>query len=186
MNITRGKLGGVAHITFEPREDARGFFMRIYDKKLFETHGIHREWVEESQSFTKLRGTVRGLRFQYPPHAEAKLVRLWSGEAFVVAVDLRKGSPTMGQWEGVVLAEGRNMLFVPRGFAMGMCTVTDDCHLHYRMDTHYHPESQGAIRWDDPDLKIIWPVARAAAISERDMKAMSFQEFVQVRGGLLT
>jgi dTDP-4-dehydrorhamnose 3,5-epimerase len=178
------ELGGVFEITPERHEDNRGFFMRTYDDNVFAEHGLHCEWVQENHSFSRKKGTVRGLHFQFPPHSETKLVRGVSGEIFMAFVDLRKGSATFGKWSSLVLSEAnKKMLYVPKGFALGMCAVTDNCTLLYKMDNYYFPESEDAIRWDDPDIGIEWPV-KEPVLSEKDARAGSFADFEQTYGGL--
>ena len=185
MIIKELNIKGVFEIELEPKNDDRGFFMRAYDDKIFAEHGIHKSWVQENQSFSAKKGTVRGFHFQYPPHMEARLVRVLLGEAFFAFVDLRKGSETFGKWGSVVLSEEeKNMLFVPRGFMLGMCTLADNTTLFYKMDNYYAPESAETIKWNDPDLDIEWPVKEPAAISERDLKGKSFKDFKRLHGEL--
>ncbi len=191
MIFTEKKLKGVFEIRLEPHEDNRGFFMRTYDSKTFADHGLDRHWMQESQSHSNTKGTLRGLHFQFPPHNEAKLIRLANGEAFFAFVDLRKGSKTFGKWDSAVLsAKKKNMLFVSKGFALGMCTLTDDCDLLYKMDEAYAPGKDGTIKWDDPELNIQWPIkelkiARENLImSDKDKSAMSFKDFAKKHGGI--
>lgn len=185
MIIRERKLKGTFEIILEPHEDLRGFFMRTYDKEIFEKYGMAREWVQENESFSRQKGVIRGLHFQYPPHSEGKLMRISSGEAFLVWVDLRKGSSTFGQWDSMELSsQNKNMVYTPRGFANGLCTLSDDCTLLYKMDNYYHPEAQEAILWNDPDLNIRWPIKEPKGLSERDLNAKSFKEFVNIYGGL--
>ncbi len=185
MKVKEMKLKGVFEITLEPREDSRGFFVRTYDEEIFKKYGIAREWVQENESFSKKKGVIRGLHFQYPPHSEGKLMRVSSGEAFLVWVDLRKGSPTLGKWDAAeISSKNKKMVYTPRGFANGLCTLSDDCTLLYKMDNHYHPEVQDAILWNDPDLGIEWPVSDPSELSERDLKGKNFGEFLKISGGL--
>ena len=185
MKIRTLKLAGTFEIQLEPHEDERGFFMRTYDKKIFEEHDIHHDWVQESESFSRHKGTVRGLHFQHPPYAEGKLVRMSSGEGFVVWVDIRKGSPTFGTWDSIVLsAQKKNAVFVPRGFANGLCTLSDNCILLYKIDNYYNPEAQDEILWNDPDIGIIWSLEKPTIISEKDKNAKNFKIFVDKYGGL--
>lgn len=184
MEFTERKLAGTFAVTLEPHGDARGFFVRTYELDAFVKNVAGREWVEESLSFSKEKGTVRGLHFQHPPHAEGKYLTLASGEAFLVWVDLRAGSPTFGQWDSMVLTAGKNAVYTPRGFANGLCTLSDDCTLLYKMDTRFHPESQDVIRWDDPDIGIVWPIEKPVVLSERDRGAASFADFKTRFGGL--
>lgn len=184
MLIKEKKLKGVFEIELESHKDHRGFFMRTYDDTVFRNHGLHTDWVQENHSYSKNKGTLRGLHFQFPPHAETKLVRAASGEIFMAFVDLRKGSPTFGQWDSIILSENKlNMLYLPEGLALGMCTLTDKATLLYKMGNYYAPESQGVIRWDDPDIGIDWPVDKPI-LSERDAGAMSLKEFVSTHKGL--
>lgn len=184
MLMKERKFKGVFEIDLEPLEDQRGFFMRTYNEKIFRNYGLHQNWVQENQSYSKKRGTLRGLHFQFPPYAETKLIRAVGGELFMVFVDLRKGFSTFGQWDSLILSEAnKKMLYIPRGFALGMCTLTDDCTLLYKMDNYYVPESQGIIKWDDPNIGIDWPVDDPI-ISDKDSKAKSFREFVEKYGGL--
>lgn len=187
MIIRERKLKGTFEIELEPREDHRGFFVRTYDEEIFEKFGIARKWVQENESFSKKKGVIRGLHFQYPPHSEGKLMRISSGKAFLVWVDLRRGSPTLGEWDSVeISSQNKKMVYTPRGFGNGLCTLSDDCTLLYKMDNYYHSESQDAILWNDPDLNIKWPVSEPSELSERDLKGKSFKEFLKLSGGLET
>ena len=169
MIFTPTPLAGSYLITLEPVEDHRGWFARYYDEKLFEQIGHHAPWIQLNHSFTYKKGTVRGLHYQRPPHAEVKLVRCISGWVYDVIVDLRKDSPTFRQWYGVTLsAVNRNMMYVPEGFAHGFQTLEDDCELLYHHSAAFTPEAESGIRYDDPALKISWPL-RAGEISDRDL-----------------
>jgi len=184
MIIKEGKIKGIFEIKLEPHKDYRGFFMRTYDEKIFRDHGLHKDWVQESHSYSKEKNILRGLHFQFPPYAEAKLIRAVTGEIFIIVVDLRKYSPTFGKWDSMIISENNNkMIYIPRGFALGMYTITDNCTLLYKIDNYYTPEGQGAIKWNDPDISIIWPV-KNPSISKRDSRAISFKEFVDKYGGL--
>ena len=158
--------------------------MRVYDDTVFRNYGLHQNWVQESHSYSKKKGTLRGLHFQLPPHTETKLVRAVGGEIYMAFVDLRKGLSTFGQWDSIVLSEdNKKMLYIPKGFALGMCTLTDNCTLLYKMDNYYTPESQDTIKWDDPDIGINWPLDNPI-LSEKDSGAKSFKEFAETYGGL--
>ena len=159
--------------------------MRTYDKKIFETAGLADDWVQESESFSRHRGTIRGLHFQHPPSAESKLIRVTSGEAFIVWVDIRKGSETFGAWDSLVLSERtRSVVYIPRGFANGMCTLSDNCALFYKIDNYFSSEAQDEILWNDPDIGIEWSITEPKIISERDRNAKSFKVFIERYGGL--
>lgn len=168
MKITPRRLAGTFEIALEPRADDRGGFMRVYDRDLFVRHGLPGDWVQANESWSR-RGVVRGLHFQRPPHAEAKLVRVVAGAAFDVFVDLRLGSPTYGQWDSVELSrERRNAVLIPRGFAHGFCALEDNTVVGYLVDNAYAPQAEGGLAWDDPQVAIAWPLAGAAIVSEKD------------------
>ncbi len=172
-------LKGAFEIQLEFKEDVRGFFMRTYDNEFFKKHGLDRTWVQESESFSRLKGTIRGLHLQLPPHTEAKIVRVLTGEVFFAVVDLRKDSPTFAKWASVIVSEeNKKMIYVPEGLALGMMALTDNCRLHYKIDRVHSPESAWTIKWDDSDLAISWPLAKPAAISEKDANAKSFKDFL--------
>jgi dTDP-4-dehydrorhamnose 3,5-epimerase len=184
MLIKESKIKGVFEITLEPQVDNRGLFMRTYDEKIFGESGLNRIWVQENHSYSRKKGTLRGLHFQFPPRAEVKLVRAVRGEIFMAYVDIRKGSPTFGKWESLVLSENNlKVLYVTRGIALGMCTLTDNCTLLYKMGDYYVPESQGTIKWNDPDIGIKWPTDKPI-ISEKDTAAMRFKDFIAKYKGL--
>ena len=158
-------------------QDERGFFLETYsDKKLVEG-GISADWVQDNHSMSTKKGVLRGLHFQNAPFTQAKLVRVTKGSVYDVIVDLRKDSPTFGKWEGFTLtAENFEMLFVPRGFAHGFCTLEDNTEFQYKCDNYYAKESEDAIIWNDPTLNIAWPVTDPI-LSEKDAKAQTFAEF---------
>jgi len=185
MLIKESKIKGVLEIELEPHEDQRGFLMRTYDEVIFKKYGLQQRWVQESHSYTKKRGTIRGLHFQFPPSSEIKLIRVITGEIYTVFLDLRKSSFSFGQWGNINLSgDNKKMLYIPRGFALGMCTLNDDCSVLYKMSDNYVPEKQGVIKWDDPDLNIDWPLSRDPIISERDAAAKSFKDFIETCGSL--
>jgi len=150
--------------------DSRGYFMETYQAKEFLRIGISAEFVQDNQAGSVHAGTIRGLHFQRPPYAQAKLVRVLSGTIFDVAVDVRQGSPTFGQWIGVQLdAETGEQIFVPRGFAHGYCTLADRTTVAYKCDNLYRREAEGGIHYADPALAIAWPVPpRKAIVSDKD------------------
>lgn len=168
MKFEALSIPGVWEITLAPRGDARGYFMRTYDEMLFAEHGLARKWVQENQSLSTETGTVRGLHFQRGEHAETKLVRALVGRLLDVIVDVRAGSPTFGQHLAVELsAEKQNALFVPRGFAHGFCVIKAPVLMAYKVDNYYSPSAEGGLLWNDPALKIDWPVNEAIT-SEKD------------------
>jgi len=185
MLIKKRKLKGIFEIDLEPHIDKRGLFMRTYDEKAFKQYGLQRNWVEENHSFSMKKGTIRGLHFQFSPFLEAKLIRVVQGKVFKVYVDLRKNSTTFGKWESIILSEdNKKMLYVPQGFALGMCSLTDNSVVLYKMDNYYTPKAQGTIKWDDPDIGIKWPLKKGFIISDKDKEAMSFKEFFRIYGSI--
>lgn len=168
--ITPLALPEVLLITPKRHGDARGWFAETWSRKTLGDAGITCDFVQDNQALNAKKGTVRGLHFQTAPHPQAKLVRVLRGAIYDVAVDVRPGSATFGQWVGAELtAEGGEQLLVPRGFAHGYCTLTDDCELFYKVDGLYAPDCEGGVIWNDPDLAIDWPVSAEAAItSDKD------------------
>lgn len=149
-------IEGVKVVDVKLYGDARGGFMETYREENFVAGGIDASFVQDNQS-SSVQGVLRGLHFQIE-HPQAKLVRVISGTVFDVAVDLREGSPTWGQWEGVVLsAENRRQFFVPRGFAHGFLVLSETAEFCYKCDDIYHPGDEGGIMWNDPELGIEWP-----------------------------
>lgn len=159
--------------------DSRGYFMETFSHRDFLEMGIDANFVQENQSLSARWGTIRGLHFQTPPHAQAKLVRVLKGKIFDVAVDLRRGSPTFAQWCAAILtAEGGEQLFVPRGFAHAFCTLAPNTEVAYKVDDYYAPNCDTGILWNDPDIAIKWPIPTANAIlSERDIRHPPLSQF---------
>lgn len=179
MEFIEQAIRGVWEIRLRPIGDHRGFFMRSYDLNLFDQHQLNRTWVQENHSLSTTKGTLRGLHFQFPPYAEAKLVRAVRGEILDVFVDLRKDSETFGQWGSVRLSDQlKNLVFIPRGFAHGYCTLSDVAEVIYKVDNFYAPDYEGGIKWDDPDIGINWRLEEAIT-SEKDAKQPSFKAFVE-------
>jgi dTDP-4-dehydrorhamnose 3,5-epimerase len=161
-------LTGAVVIEPEPLRDERGSFSRTFCREEFRAHGIELTVVQCSVSFNVRRGTLRGLHYQAPPKAEAKLVRCTAGEAFDVIADLRPGSPTFGRWFATELtAAGGRMIYVPEGFAHGFQTLRDETELFYMVSESYSPPHARGVRWDDPQLGIRWPMA-PTVMSARD------------------
>jgi dTDP-4-dehydrorhamnose 3,5-epimerase len=159
---------GAVVIEAEPVEDERGFFARSFCAREFAARGIDARVAQCNVSFNRERGTLRGLHFQHPPHAEAKLVRCTRGAVYDVALDLRSDSPTFLDHFAVELsAANRMMLFVPAGLAHGFQTLEPDTEVFYQMSAPYVPEAADGVRWNDPAFAIEWPLA-VSAISERD------------------
>ena len=172
MKVTETRLKGVVVLEPQVFGDARGWFMESWSQRKMEAAGIHARFVQDNQSYSAEKGTLRGLHYQLNPMCQAKLLRATRGAIFDVAVDIRKGSPQYGEWVGVELsAENKRQLFIPRGFI----TLTDDVEVQYKADNYYAPECDGNIRWDDPDIAVAWPLA-PTILSEKDQKAPSLRE----------
>jgi len=179
MEIQERKLNGVYEISLSPIRDERGFFMRTFDARIFRDAGLEREWLQENHSRSERKGIIRGLHFQFPPYAETKLVRCIRGAVLDVFVDLRAGSPTFGQWDALELSESnQKMVFIPRGFAHGFCTLTEESEVLYKVDNVYSREHEGGLLWSDPDLGIDWP-ADTPILSEKDQKNLTLAQFIQ-------
>lgn len=156
FTFTPTSIEGVFIIDVKSYGDERGYFMETYKKPDFVAGGIDVEFVQDNQS-SSTKGVLRGLHFQIE-HPQSKLVRVISGEVFDVCVDLREGSPTYGQWEGVVLsAENRRQFFIPRGFAHGFLVLSDAAEFFYKCDDVYHPNDEGGYMWNEPAFGIEWP-----------------------------
>ena len=157
-------------ITPKRHGDARGWFTETWSRRTLAGAGIDPDFVQDNQAFSARKGTIRGLHFQTAPHPQAKLIRVLRGAIWDVAVDIRAGSPTYGQWGAAVLtAEVGEQLFVPRGFAHGYCTITDDCEIAYKVDGLYAPQTEGGVLWNDPELALPWPLDGAEpTLAEKD------------------
>ena len=156
--------------------DHRGFFCETYSRRRYVEMGIDIEFVQDNHSLSRAVGTLRGLHFQAPPAAQGKLVRCGRGAIFDVAVDIRRGSPMCGQWEGHKLtAENGHQLYVPVGFAHGFVTLEPDSEIVYKCTDYYSPECEGAVRWDS--CGIDWPLSLDPILSEKDAIAPAFADF---------
>jgi len=179
MEIKELEIPGVFEISLKPIEDNRGFFLRTYDDSFFKRNFLSTNWVQENHSFSKKKGTVRGLHFQLPPYSETKVVRCLNGEIMDVFLDLRKGSPTFGKWGYIILNSSKfNMVYIPRGMAHGFITLEDNCQVFYKVDNYYSKGHELGILWNDPHLNIIWP-SLEITISEKDSKNLTFNEFIK-------
>ena len=163
------KIRGVYIINVKSYGDARGYFMETYKETDFREAGLDYTFIQDNQSASR-RGVLRGLHFQ-KQFPQAKLVRVLRGEVFDVAVDLRKGSDTYGQWVGVTLSgENKRQFMIPRGFAHGFLVLSESAEFAYKCDQVYHPEDEGGLLWNDPDIGVQWPEAGKILLSERDRK----------------
>ncbi len=179
MQIDKTPLPGVLILTPRRFGDARGWFSEVWNRQTLAAHGIDIDFVQDNHSLSRAAGTVRGLHFQSPPHAQAKLVRCGRGRVFDVAVDIRTGSPAFGRWTGVELsAENGRQLLIPAGFLHGFVTREPDSELLYKCSDVYAPDCDGAVRFDDPDLRIDWGIDPAEAVlSDKDRAAPLFRNF---------
>lgn len=163
------KLPGVCIVEPQVHGDHRGYFMETYSTRAFHDVGIDTVFVQDNQSFTATRGTLRGIHFQNAPMAQAKLVRVTRGAVLDVAVDLRKGSPTYKQWVTVELsADNKRMFYIPRGFGHGFKTLTDDVEFCYKVDNLYSKECDRGIRFNDPTIGVDWGEVREENLSKKD------------------
>ena len=177
MHIKPRKLNGIFEITLERINDARGYFMRFYNRQIFAEHGLQSVWEQESVSFNKNKNTLRGLHFQLPPYNETKIVRVAQGALLDVFVDLRKDSETYGEWDGIELsAENDTAVYIPKGFAHGFKTLTENTLVEYKIDASYNAESASGIRWNDASLAVEWNTENPI-ISARDAELQFFADF---------
>ena len=178
MQVDETELPGVYVLTPRAFGDERGFFAETWNARTLADAGLGRDWVQDNQSVSRQIGTLRGMHFQAPPHAQAKLVRCGHGVIYDVAVDIRVGSPTYGKWTGVELsAENRKQLFVPEGFAHGFITRSDDCEVLYKASSLYNRDSEGVLRWDCATVGIDWGVAASEVfLNDRDAQAVSLDD----------
>lgn len=177
MLVEKTKLEGVFLLTPKRFEDARGFFSESWNRRTMAEVGFDVDWVQDNHSLSVLPGTVRGLHFQTPPHTQDKLVRCGRGALFDVAVDIRRGSPTYGQWVGHELSfENGQQLLIPAGFLHGFATLRPETEILYKCSDYYAPECDGAVRFDS--LNIDWHLGELEPIlSEKDAAAQSFADF---------
>jgi len=179
MHIDETGIPGLLVLTPARFGDARGFFSETWNRERLSQNGIDIEFVQDNHSLSAAVGTVRGLHFQAPPHAQTKLVRCGRGVLFDVAVDIREGSPTYGKWFGIELSfENGKQLLIPAGFAHGFSTRALDTEIIYKCSDTYAPETEGALRYDDPDIGIDWGLGETKAIlSDKDAAARAFAGF---------
>ncbi len=176
MRIIQTEIEDV--LIIEPRVfgDHRGWFTESYSKKKYEDNGINIEFIQDNHSFSANKGTLRGLHFQTNPKAQTKLVRCTKGKILDVAVDLRKSSATYKKWVSVVLSEeNKKQLLIPKGFAHGFLTLTDDVEVQYKVDEYYSPECDRSIKFDDPEIGVDWGIGNPI-LSEKDLNAPTLAE----------
>lgn len=170
-------------VTISPKRvgDARGWFCETWNRASFIAAGITHDFCQDNHSLSIHKGTVRGLHFQLPPFAQTKLVRCIKGQIFDVAVDIRRSSPTFGQWVGIELsAENGKQLLIPSGFAHGFITLEPDCEIAYKVDAHYSAEYDSGIAWNDPRIAIEWPLEGASPVLSENDKSLPRLEALEV------
>lgn len=178
MKFIETELKGAFVIEINQLTDERGFFGRSWCKREMEEHGLNGNVVQANTSFSKTKGTLRGMHYQKHPHEETKLIRCTKGAIYDVIVDLRKDSPTYLQWFGIELSDTNyKMLYVPEKFAHGFITLTDDAEVTYLVTEFYTPGAEAGLRFNDPKLKIDWPL-EATVVSEKDRQHPDFDESV--------
>lgn len=179
MNVLTTSLQDVKIIETNVFGDHRGFFTESYTKDKFNEAGVNLEFIQDNHSLSVAPGVLRGMHFQTPPKAQTKLVRATTGVIYDVLVDLRLGSPTYGKWEGYILSEyNHRQLLVPKGFAHGFMTLTENCNVQYKVDELYSKENDGGIAFDDKEIGIVWPMPiDKLVISEKDTKHPTLEEF---------
>ncbi|MBQ9354935.1 MAG: dTDP-4-dehydrorhamnose 3,5-epimerase [Clostridia bacterium] len=178
FNFIKTSIDGVIIVEPTAYGDSRGYFMETYQKEDFVKGGITVDFVQDNQSMST-KGVLRGLHFQ-KQFSQSKLVRCIRGEVFDVAVDLREGSPTFGKWEGVILsAENKRQFFIPKNFAHGFLVLSDEAEFVYKVDDFYHPNDEGGLMWNDPDIGINWPITEDMTInlSDKDKIHPPFKDF---------
>ena len=180
MKVTETVLSGVFLIEPDIFGDERGYFFESYSKQKLADFGITADFVQDNQSFSKEKGTLRGLHYQRDPMAQAKLLRVTKGAIFDVAVDVRKGSPTYGKWVSAVLtSENHHQFYIPRGFLHGFITIEDNTEVQYKADNFYSPQDEGSVLWSDPALAIDWPIA-PTVLSGKDAAAPVLSEATKI------
>ena len=170
MEVLETKIAGIKLLKPVRRVDPRGFFSEVFKEQVLRENGIDIHFVQDNHSLSVNKGVVRGLHFQIPPSAQAKLLRVTAGSIFDVAVDIRWGSPSFGRHFAAVLsAADWNQIFIPEGFAHGYCTLEPDTEVIYKVNTYYSPEHDRGLLWNDPALGIVWPVSTdKALVSDKD------------------
>ena len=175
MEVVKTPIEGVLLIKPKVFGDNRGYFVETWQKKRYEEAGINFPFVQDNHS-KSTKGILRGLHFQ-KNHPQGKLVMVSLGEVFDVAVDIRKDSPTFGRWFGAILSDkNQHQLWIPPGMAHGFVVLSDVAHFHYKCTDYYHPDDEGSIKWDDPEIGIGWPIDFEPLVSAKDGVAPSFND----------
>lgn len=176
MKVHSLRLEGAALLEPVVHGDSRGFFMESYNESVMAAQGISYNFIQDNQSLSAEAGVLRGLHYQLHPKAQTKLIRVLAGAIYDVIVDVRRSSPTFGQWQGFILSESnKRQLLVPKGFAHGFCTLVPNTQVLYKVDEYYSPEHDRGILWNDPSLGIDWPVSEPV-LSEKDKRHPLLQD----------
>ena len=176
MNVIKTKFEDAVLIEPKVFGDHRGFFTESYNKEMFKQNGIDMDFIQDNHSLSQQPGTLRGMHYQLNDKAQTKLVRVTRGAVYDVIVDIRKGSPTYGEWQGFILsADNKRQLLVPKGFAHGFCTIVESTEVQYKVDELYSPEHDRGIAWNDPALNIDWPFNNPV-LSDKDTKHPTLAE----------
>ena len=177
MDAETTPLSGLMVLRPKRHQDKRGFFSETWNRAAWPGPGPCPDWCQDNHSLSRQAGVLRGLHYQAPPIAQAKLVRCTRGRIWDVAVDARRGSPTFGRWFGLELSmKNWAQLYVPKGFLHGFLTLDPDTEVQYKVDNPYNPASDGSVRWDDPTIRIDWPLTGAPILSEKDRSAPLFAD----------
>jgi dTDP-4-dehydrorhamnose 3,5-epimerase len=179
LEVERFDIAGVILVRPKKHSDARGYFVETYNARAYAEVGIGCDFVQDNESLSARRGTIRGAHFQIPPESQNKLVRVLRGSIFDVAIDLRRGSSTYGRWCSAILTrEYGEQLFIPSGCAHAFCTLEADTEVAYKVDRFYAPACDSGLRWDDPDLDIAWPIDPSEVmVSDKDAKLPALKAF---------
>jgi dTDP-4-dehydrorhamnose 3,5-epimerase len=178
MDCAKTPLPGAVLLTPRRFGDERGWFSEVWNARTLQAAGIGIVFVQDNHSYSKPKGTLRGLHYQAPPHAQAKLVRCTAGAVWDVAVDVREGSPTYKHWFGTELSARNGVQFlIPAGFLHGFLTLTDDAEVQYKCSDYYDRDADGAVGWDSAELGIDWPLDGAPVLSEKDAAAPDFSDW---------
>ncbi|MGG4553695.1 dTDP-4-dehydrorhamnose 3,5-epimerase [Paenibacillus humicus] len=176
MKLTPLRLEGASLLEPVVHGDHRGFFMESYNEQVMKQLGVNYQFIQDNQSLSAEPGVLRGLHYQLNPKAQTKLIRVLTGAIYDVILDIRRSSPTFGQWIGVILSEhNKRQLLVPKGFAHGFCTLVPNTQVLYKVDEYYSPEHDRGILWNDPALNIDWPVSEPL-LSDKDRNHPTFAD----------
>lgn len=176
MNILNTPIPGVLRIQPEVFNDSRGYFFESFREDALAKYGITDRFVQDNQSFSFVKGVVRGMHFQHAPFAQSKLIRVLRGSIYDVVVDIRKESPTYKTWHAEELSvENKKMLYIPKGCAHGFMVLENDTEVYYKVDAYYSSQHESGFLWNDPQINISWPESSSTLLSDKDLALLSFQ-----------